>query len=135
MALSFSITGAFIKGVHGIPEQEEVFYRNIIVFITSIVMILKSRAPAFGKKENRLALIGRGAFGTLGAFASYYAITHMILPNAVIISNLCPFLIFGQLPHHIQYIGYVLIIIGAIMLYAFNNKKQLPIEDNEVVIN
>ncbi|WP_297435519.1 DMT family transporter [uncultured Clostridium sp.] len=281
MALSFSITGAFIKGVHGVPEQEEVFYRNLVIFATSIIMILKSKAPAFGNKGNRLALIGRGAFGTLGAFASYYAITHMILPNAVIISNLCPFfiiifsaiflkeklksvqviavlialsgmifivnpggklalipagvallgaifngisyvlvrhlghkekpetiilvmaitslfftvpsmvahyvplstkdlllllgagvaysvaevlgvlaykcapareisvfsysdaifsaglsfLLFGQLPHHIQYIGYVLIIIGAIILYGFNTKKQIPVEDNEVVIN
>lgn len=93
MALFFSITSAFIKGIHGIPQQEEVFFRNIIVFITSLVMILKSKAPAFGKKGHRLALFGRGAFGTLGAIFSYYAITHMILPNAVIISNLCPFFI------------------------------------------
>ncbi|MGL5617246.1 MAG: DMT family transporter [Sarcina sp.] len=93
MALCFSITSAFIKGVHGIPQQEEVFYRNIMIFITSIIMIFKTKSPVLGHKGNRLALFGRGAFGTLGAIASYYAITHMILPNAVIISNLCPFFI------------------------------------------
>ena len=45
------------------------------------------------------------------------------------------FLLFGQLPYHIQYSGYVLIIIGAIILYGFNTKKHIPVEDNEVVIN
>lgn len=93
MAFCFSLTSVFIKGVHGIPQGEKVFYRNIMVFVTSIVIILKTKSPLLGMKGNRLALVGRGAFGTLGAIASYYAITHMILPNAVILSNLCPFFI------------------------------------------
>lgn len=93
MAFCFSLTSAFIKGVHGIPQGEKVFYRNIMLFITTIIVAFRTKAPLLGKKGHRLALFGRGAFGTLGAFASYYAITHMILPNAVIISNLCPFFI------------------------------------------
>ncbi|WP_297633147.1 DMT family transporter [uncultured Clostridium sp.] len=93
MAFCFSLTSALIKGVHGIPQEEEVFYRNIMLFVTTILVMFKTRSPLLGKKGHRLALFGRGAFGTLGAIASYYAITHMILPNAVIISNLCPFFI------------------------------------------
>ncbi|MGL4452197.1 MAG: DMT family transporter [Sarcina sp.] len=93
MAFCFSLTSAFIKGTHGLPQGEKVFYRNIMLFIGSLIMVARSKAPLLGKKGHRLALFGRGAFGTLGAFASYYAITHMILPNATIISNLCPFFI------------------------------------------
>ena len=93
MALFFAITSAFIKGVHGIPQEEEVFYRNIMIFITSLIIIFKTKAPLLGKKGNRLSLFGRGAFGTLGAIASYFAVGHMILSNAVIISELCPFFI------------------------------------------
>lgn len=94
MALSFAINSAFIKGIHGIPqEEEEVFYRSIMIFITSIVIIFKTKASLFWKKGNRFSLLGRDAFETLGAIASYFAVGHMILSNAVIISELCPFFI------------------------------------------
>lgn len=132
MALCFSINSAFVKGVHGIPEGEKVFYRNIFLFITTIAVMLKTKSPVLGQKGNRLALLGRGAFGTIGALLSFYAISHMILPNEVILSNLCPFfiIIFSAvfLREKIKPMQIVAIIIAfSGMFFIINPGGKMPI--------
>lgn len=92
-ALCFAAMGGFIKEVKGIPLGEKVFYRNIMLFVVSLIIIYKNKSSLWGHKGNRVALIGRGAFGTLGILAGFYALQHMILPNETIFSDLNIFFI------------------------------------------
>ncbi|MGL5617209.1 MAG: DMT family transporter [Sarcina sp.] len=92
-AFCFAAMNGFIKKVHGIPLGEKVFYRNIMLFVVSLIMIFKNKSSLFGTKGNRLALVGRGAFGTLGILAGFYALQHMLLPNETILADLNVFFI------------------------------------------
>ncbi len=56
-------------------------------------LVKKDNALLFGHKENRLALIGRSALGTLGIWANYYAIDRLILSDATILNKLSPFFV------------------------------------------
>ena len=92
-AFSCACMNAFIKGASGIPLGEKVFYRNIMLFVVSLIMIAKNKSSLFGHKGNRIALIGRGAFGTIGILLGYYALSHMLLPNETVLSDLNIFFI------------------------------------------
>lgn len=92
-AFCFAAMNGFIKKVHGIPLGEKVFYRNIMLFVVSLIMIFKNKSSLFGTKGNRIALVGRGAFGTLGILAGFYALQHMLLPNETILADLNVFFI------------------------------------------
>lgn len=92
-ALCFAAMNGFMKGVKGIPLGEKVFYRNIMLFVVSLIMIYKNKSSLWGSKGSRIALIGRGAFGTLGILAGFYALQHMILPTETIFADLNIFFI------------------------------------------
>ncbi|MGL4741300.1 MAG: DMT family transporter [Sarcina sp.] len=92
-AICFAIMNAFIKEVKGVPLGEKVFYRNIMLFVVSLILIAKNKSSLWGTKGNRAALIGRGAFGTLGILAGFYALQHMILPTETIFADLNIFFI------------------------------------------
>lgn len=92
-ALCFAAMNGFMKGVKGIPLGEKVFYRNIMLFVVSLILIYKNKSSLWGHKGSRVALIGRGAFGTLGILAGFYALQHMILPTETIFADLNIFFI------------------------------------------
>lgn len=92
-ALFFAAMNGFIKEVKGIPLGEKVFYRNIMLFVVSIVIIIKNKSSFLGHKGSRIQLVLRGAFGTLGILAGFYALQHMILPNETMFADLNIFFI------------------------------------------
>ncbi|MDO4534537.1 MAG: DMT family transporter [Clostridium perfringens] len=131
--------GAFIKGASGIPLGEKVFYRNIMLFVVSLIMIAKNKSSLFGHKGNRVALIGRGVFGTLGILAGFYALQHMLLPNETVLSDLNIFFIiifsFIFLREKVSVIQIIAIVIAFIgILFIVHPGGSVPIIPAIVVI-
>ena len=131
-AFSCACMNAFIKGASGIPLGEKVFYRNIMLFVVSLIMIAKNKSSLFGNKGNRIALIGRGAFGTIGILLGYYALSHMLLPNETVLSDLNIFFIiifsFIFLKEKVNIIQIIAIVIAFIgILFIVHPGGSVPI--------
>ncbi|EOU1108705.1 DMT family transporter [Clostridium perfringens] len=92
-ALSFALMSTFVKLSGDLPSIEKSFFRNLVSCFVAFYLVKKDNAVLFGQKENRLALIGRSALGTLGIWANYYAIDRLILSDATILNKLSPFFV------------------------------------------
>ena len=92
-AFCFALMSTFVKLAGNLPSVEKSFFRNLISCIVALVIIKKSHAPIFGKKENRLPLILRATFGTIGIVANFYAIDHLVLSDASMLNKLSPFFV------------------------------------------
>ena len=90
-ALGFALMSTFVKLAGDVPSMEKSFFRNLISFIVALFMIIKNKQSLIGKKENRLALLGRSFAGTLGIIFNFYAISHMNLSDSSMLNKLSPF--------------------------------------------
>lgn len=92
-AILLSVMGVFIKLAGHVPTPEKLVYRNLLSIIISFIIIVKSKGTFFGTKDSRKALIIRTIVGTIGILANIYAISHMLLANASMLSELSPFFV------------------------------------------
>ncbi|MGL4739781.1 MAG: DMT family transporter [Sarcina sp.] len=92
-AFGFALMSACVKFAGNIPAFEKSFFRNIVSCVVAFYLIKKNNAPCFGEKQNRKMLILRSALGTIGIWANFYAIDHLLLPNATILNQLSPFFV------------------------------------------
>ncbi|WP_066874593.1 DMT family transporter [Clostridium mediterraneense] len=92
-AFSFALMSTFVKLSGNLPSFEKSFFRNLVSCIVAFYLIKKNSSPFFGKKENLKLLILRSALGTVGIWASFYAIDNLILSNANILNQLSPFFV------------------------------------------
>lgn len=92
--LSFSIMQLIVK-ISGpaIPTMEKVFFRNFITLFFGLFLIFKDKVPAFGKKGNRMALLGRSVFGFIGVAGYFYATTNMNVADASLLHRSSPFFV------------------------------------------
>lgn len=90
-ALGFALMSTFVKLAGDIPSMEKAFFRNLVSFVVALFMIIKNKQSLIGKKENRMALIGRSFAGTLGIIFNFYAIGHMNLSDSSMLNKLSPF--------------------------------------------
>lgn len=92
-ALGFALMSTFVKLSGDLSSVQKSFFRNLVSLIVATYIILKSKAPFFGKKENRKYLLGRALCGTLGILANFYAIDHLILSDANMLNKISPFVV------------------------------------------
>lgn len=92
-AFLLSLMALFVKLAGHIPTAEKLIYRNTISIIVSFFIILKTKGSFFGTKESRNGLIGRTVLGTIGLLAKIYAVSHMLLANATMLTDLSPFFV------------------------------------------
>ena len=90
-ALGFALMSTFVKLAGDVPSMEKAFFRNLVSFVVALFMIIKNKQSLIGKKENRMALIGRSLAGTLGIIFNFYAIGHMNLSDSSMLNKLSPF--------------------------------------------
>ena len=92
--LSFSIMQIFVKLSSGaFPTMEQVFMRNFVTLFFGAFMALRSHEPLLGKKENRVALLGRAVLGFIGVVGYFYATTHMNVADASLLHRSSPFFV------------------------------------------
>ncbi len=92
--LSFCFMSVTVKYIQRVPVFEKVFFRNSVSLALALYMIIKSKPVGIsgyiGKKENQKFLFPRAAFGLVGVFLNFYAITHLKLADSQILNRLSP---------------------------------------------
>ncbi len=92
-ALSFAVMTAMVRLAGDIPIIEKVFFRNLVSTIIAFFMLRKTKFSFFGKKENRIWLILRSAFGLLGVILFFYSVDHISLADSSMLNRLSPFFV------------------------------------------
>lgn len=91
---SFSVMQLVVKLTSKtIPTMEQVFARNFVTLLLGWFMLKRNNSPAFGNRENRLALLGRSVFGYIGVAGYFYATTHMNVADASLLHRSSPFFV------------------------------------------
>ena len=95
-AFSFAVMGALVRLSGDIPFIEKTFFRNLVsLAIASAILgrqIAKNgKCSVHVPKGAFKFLVLRAAAGTLGVFANFYAIDHLILSDAAILNKMSPF--------------------------------------------
>lgn len=88
-SLFFAVMATAVKMSGDIPTMEKVFFRNVVGFIASGMMIWQSRGSFLGTDKRSLLL--RSFFGFLGLVFYFFAIDRLPLANAVILNQMNPF--------------------------------------------
>lgn len=92
--LSFSVMQLIVKfSGPDIPTMEKVFFRNFITLFLGLFLIIRNHVPAFGKKENRMALLGRSVLGFIGVAGYFYATSNMNVADASLLHRSSPFFV------------------------------------------
>ena len=92
-----------------IPVFEIVFFRNFTGGLLVLAILLKRRINPLG--NNRKVLVIRGVAGTLGVVMYFYAISNLVLADAVMLNRTSPFFV---------------IILSSVFLHEKLKKLQVP---------
>ncbi len=100
-AFGFALMGMFVRlaDFHGeaLSAFQKGFFRNLVAVFIALAMFMRSDAPSarecFARLPPRgwLALFLRAAFGTVGIFSNFYAISHIPLCDALMLNKTAPF--------------------------------------------
>lgn len=100
----FAAMGLFVRFAGNISATQKVFFRNIVVFVVSLILLLNQLTftqikSQFKDKKNLSILIIRSILGTLGILANFYAVDHMPIASASVLNKISPFftIIFSAL--------------------------------------
>tara|TARA_B100001245_G_scaffold195566_1_gene154374 strand:- start:58 stop:939 length:882 start_codon:yes stop_codon:yes gene_type:complete len=91
-ALSFSIMAAIVKATyHSVVVKA--FSRQVFSCIIVLIIIFINNNRIIPLKKNRIKLILRCLFGTLGIYLYFYSIDNLLLANASMLTRLSPFFV------------------------------------------
>lgn len=89
-SFAFGLMNISVKMVKELPVAETVFFRALVQIVLGYVTILKLGVSPLGK--NKMLLLQRGFYGSVGLLCYFYTLQHMPLGNAIIIHYLAPVL-------------------------------------------
>lgn len=90
-AFFFALMNMFVRMAGDLPSVQKSFFRNLIAFFFAFIIMRKNGIPFGCKKENRLSLLLRATFGTLGVLCNFYAVDHLVLADASVLNKMSPF--------------------------------------------
>lgn len=92
-AASFAVMGAFVKAAADVPLIEKVVARNLVTLVIAGAMALHAGRPLLGRVRNQPLLVLRSLLGVAGVTCYFYAIDHLILADAAMLTKLSPFFV------------------------------------------
>jgi drug/metabolite transporter (DMT)-like permease len=92
-AAAFAGMGAFVKAAADVPVVEKVVVRNLISLVIAGVFAWRAGRPLLGRRENQGLLLLRSLLGVAGVVCYFYAIDHLILADAAMLTRLSPFFV------------------------------------------
>ena len=97
-ALSFALMGAAVKQAAQIPFLQKVFFRNFIMIIVILpVLLAKGRSAGrrifTGAPEHRLRMLTRSLFGLSGVALYFYSINGLTLADSSLLNKLSAFFV------------------------------------------
>lgn len=88
---SFAAMAAFVKLAPAVPVVEKVLFRNLVTLLIAGVLVRRNRRPPLGRPGNRRWLLLRSLLGIGGVACYFYAIDHLLLADASMLTKLSPF--------------------------------------------
>lgn len=92
-AFCFALMNVFVKLAGDLPFMEKSFFRNLVACIFSLILIVQAKEKISYQSKNIPLLIVRSTLGTIGIFANYYAVDHLLLSDASMLNKLSPFFV------------------------------------------
>jgi len=90
-AFFFAVMNFLIKFAGNLPFFEKVIFRNMVALIVAYIIIKRSRVQFFPSKRNLSLMLTRVGFGTIGLFSNFYALDHLLIGDASMLSKISPF--------------------------------------------
>lgn len=90
-AFCFALMNLLIHMSGDLPTVQKSFFRNIVAFISALVIIVKHQDGFQIKKGSMKFLILRSLFGTVGILCNFYAVDHLVLSDASMLNKMSPF--------------------------------------------
>lgn len=90
-AFSFACMNFFVRFAGEMPFFEKVLFRNLVSLVIAGGTVFHSHARWPKESKSWLLLLLRSASGTIGLFATFYALDHMVLGDASMLGELAPF--------------------------------------------
>lgn len=92
-AFLFTLMNVFVRLSGDLPSIQKSFFRNLVAVFVASVMILRSGEGFHPNRKNYTTLFARSLFGTLGIIFNFYAVDHLPLANASILTQMSPFMV------------------------------------------
>ena len=98
-AFCFALMNMFVRLSGDIPSMQKSFFRNLIAAAAALVIVLRDRKVSGIRKKDIPLLLLRSVTGTIGILCNFYAVDHLILPDATMLNKMAPFftLIFSAI--------------------------------------
>ena len=131
-SLSFSIMASFVKATSH-PVVIKALSRQVIscIFISSIIFISNTRIIPL--KKNRIKLLLRCLFGSVGIYLYFHSIDNLLLANASILTRLSPFfvtlfafLLLKESVNRLNWVIFIPMIIGCVLIIKPNSNLFHP---------
>lgn len=122
-AASFATMGAFVKAASEVPLVEKVVVRNLISLLIAGAVIWRARGSFFGRRTNQKLLLLRALLGVGGVICFFYAVDHLILADASMLTNLSPFFVavfafafLGERPPRAVMLAMAIAFVGGVLV-------------------
>lgn len=92
-SLAFALMGAAVKAVPEVPLEVKVGVRNLITLVVAAVLVRRHPGPALGRWRHQPHLLARSLLGVGGVACYFYAIDHLVLADATMLTRLSPYVV------------------------------------------
>ena len=90
-ALGFSLMTFFVRLAGDLPTMQKAFFRNTVALGVATYAIAKSHQGFHIGKGNRIDILLRSLFGTIGLISNFYAVDRLGIADANMLNKLSPF--------------------------------------------
>lgn len=122
-AFFFAVMNLFVKLSGDLPSVQKSFFRNLVAAGVAAVILIRSHQGFGFQKKNLPLLILRSTLGTIGILCNFYAVDHLVMSDASMLSKLSPFfvIIFSALflkekADNVQKLSVVAAFIGSLFI-------------------
>lgn len=122
-AAAFAAMGAFVKAAADTPFVEKVILRNFVTLGSAALIAARSGRPLLGRWRHQKLLFARSLLGLGGVTCFFYAVDHLLLADATMLTKLSPFFVavfaaffLGERPSRAVVLGMVAALAGALLV-------------------
>lgn len=90
-AFFFALMSLFVRLAGDLPVMQKSFFRNLIALLFAAIVLFREKPEIKLNKGDWSGLLLRSVFGTIGVLCNYYAVDHLMLADASILSKTAPF--------------------------------------------
>ena len=92
-AFFFAVMNLFVKLSGNLPSFQKSFFRNLVAAGIAAMILFRSGEGFHVEKRNLPLLILRSTLGTVGILCNFYAVDHLVMSDASMLSKLSPFFV------------------------------------------